>query len=71
MSNRVPDPSDIIASVLIQSTQVSSTSYEVSQTHRLVTMDGMMKLNQSLQDKLLEGLQRCREAEIDLHRSTE
>lgn len=65
-ANRVPDPSDIIASVLVQDGQVVTTSYSPSGTHRIVTMDGMMRLPASLMDKFRAACEVVRSVEEDV-----
>lgn len=68
--NSVPDPSDIIASILIQDSKINPTAYEASRTHRLVTMQGMMKLNQSLHDVLVKALEKVRVIEHQMNTPT-
>lgn len=69
--NRVPDPSDIIASFLIVNGQITPESYERSRTHRLVSMDGLMKLESALMERVKVGLERAREAEVGMAREME
>lgn len=66
--NRVPDPSDIIASLLVQGGKVIAESYEAGAMHRLVTADGMMKLDESLMKELRKGLEKVRQVEEEVAR---
>ena len=63
--NRVPDPSDIIASVLVQSGKIVPKSYEPGDMHRFVTNDGMFRLDGSLMDVLRSTLEAVRQMEKD------
>lgn len=69
-TNRVPDPSDIIASILIQEGKVVPESYEPSPTYRLVTMDGLLQLPEGLGNRLVEALKKVREVEEEMHGAT-
>ncbi|KAK4701988.1 hypothetical protein P7C70_g4235, partial [Phenoliferia sp. Uapishka_3] len=64
--NRVPDPSDIIASVLVENGELLPESYSPSGTHRIVTMDGMMKLPDTLMKKFVESLEKVRKIEVEI-----
>ena len=64
-ANRVPDPSDIIASVLCQAGRVVSSSYSPSGTHRVVTMEGMMKLPEGLMRSFRDALDKVRAVEVE------
>lgn len=62
-ANRVPDPDDIIASVLVQNDEVVPSSYSPSGTHRVVSMDGMMRLPESLMRSFSQASAKVREVE--------
>ncbi|ORY88113.1 hypothetical protein BCR35DRAFT_302029 [Leucosporidium creatinivorum] len=63
---RIPDPSDIIASLLVTNGQIDPASYEPGQMHRLVTSDGMMRLDEGLMKGLREGLEKVRKVEEEV-----
>lgn len=64
----MPDPNDIIASVLIQNGVVhqGEGGYEPGAHHRLVTMDGMMRLSEGLMALLQQALVRVRGMEKEI-----
>ncbi len=66
--NRVPDPNDIIASVLVRDGKVFTEQggYEPGAHHRLVTMDGVMKLSEGLMALLQQALVRVRGMEKEI-----
>ncbi|SCZ93899.1 BZ3500_MvSof-1268-A1-R1_Chr6-3g08966 [Microbotryum saponariae] len=69
--SRVPDPSDIIASLLVQNGEIIRESYQPSGTHRLVTIDGMMKLEHELFEAVKEKLGRVRGVEEEIAREAQ
>jgi len=64
----VPDPNDIIASVLVQNGKVhqGEGGYEKGELHRLVTMDGAMRLSEGLMALLQQALVRVRGMEKEI-----
>ncbi|KAK4049056.1 hypothetical protein OIV83_004418 [Microbotryomycetes sp. JL201] len=62
--NRVPDPSDIIASVLVQEGRIVPESYEPGGMHRMVTNDGLMKLDEGLMPIVRQALEQVRQIEL-------
>ncbi|KAL8278915.1 hypothetical protein RQP46_008584 [Phenoliferia psychrophenolica] len=70
-ANRVPDPSDIIASVLVQDGAVVPSSYSPSGTHRVVSMDGMMRLPEGLMRSFRDALGKVREVEVGIAKGDE
>ena len=64
----MPDPNDIIASVLVQDGKVfqGEGGYEKGQHHRIVTMDGVMKLSEGLMALLQQALVRVRGMEKEI-----
>lgn len=63
-ANRIPDPQDILGSVLVQSGQLVPASYEPNHVaYRLVTEAGLLQLPGGLQDKLREACERVYELE--------
>ncbi|SCV67424.1 BQ2448_5035 [Microbotryum intermedium] len=69
--SRVPDPSDIIASLLVQNGEIIPDSYQPSGTHRLVTIDGMMKLERELFRAVRVRLARVRDVEEEIARGAQ
>ncbi|KAK4055963.1 hypothetical protein OIO90_002956 [Microbotryomycetes sp. JL221] len=62
--NRVPDPSDIVASVLCQQGHIVAESYEPGQMHRLVSIDGLMKLDTGLMNIVRQAFEQVRQIEL-------
>lgn len=63
-ANRIPDPQDILGSVLVQSGQLVPTSYEPNHVaYRLVTEAGLLQLPGELQERLREACERVYELE--------
>ncbi|KAF9011891.1 hypothetical protein BDQ17DRAFT_1345063 [Cyathus striatus] len=59
----IGDPEDIIASVLVQDSNIIPDTYQPVPSYRLFTQDGMMQLTPSLRNKLHEALLRVAELE--------
>jgi len=53
---RIPEPEDIIGSVLVQGGELRAETYQPMPTYRLVTPEGPMKLSPFLLQKLREKL---------------
>jgi len=51
---RIPDPENIFGSVNINKGMLVIESYQPTQTHRLVSMNGKFQLGSFLEEKLLE-----------------
>ncbi|KAJ3379407.1 hypothetical protein HDU84_006699 [Entophlyctis sp. JEL0112] len=51
---RVADPEDILGAVLLEDGNIVPFSYERFPSHRLVTLNGLTQLTESLQDKLVQ-----------------
>ncbi|KWU41087.1 hypothetical protein RHOSPDRAFT_11628, partial [Rhodotorula sp. JG-1b] len=63
-ANRIPDPQDILGSVLVQSGQLVPASYEPNHVaYRLVTEAGLLQLPGELQERLREACERVYELE--------
>ncbi|GAA5964365.1 hypothetical protein JCM8115_006285, partial [Rhodotorula mucilaginosa] len=63
-ANRIPDPQDILGSVLVQSGQLVPASYEPNHVaYRLVTEAGLMQLPGELQERLSEACERVYQLE--------
>lgn len=64
----MPDPNDIIASILVQDGKLyaGEGGYEKGDMHRLVTMDGVMRLSEGLMGILKEALIRVRSMEKEI-----
>ncbi|KAM0787367.1 hypothetical protein ACM66B_003453 [Microbotryomycetes sp. NB124-2] len=62
--NRVPDPSDIIASILVQDGQIVPESYEPGGMHRMVTNDGLMRLDEGLMAIVRQAMEQVRQIEL-------
>ncbi len=54
---RIADPQDILGSVLVKNGIIVPNSFVAMPTHRIVTRDGLFKLNAFFHQKLLENLQ--------------
>jgi hypothetical protein len=54
---RIPEPEDIIGSVLVQGGELKEETYQAMPTYRLVTPEGPMKLSSFLLQKLREKLE--------------
>ncbi|GAA5849768.1 hypothetical protein JCM8547_000557 [Rhodosporidiobolus lusitaniae] len=71
-ANRQPHPQDIIGSVLVQKGQIEPESFEPNKAaYRLVSEDGLMRLPEGLQGKLVEACRRVREVEVEVKREKE
>lgn len=53
---RIPEPEDIIGSVLVKEGNIQPETYQAMPTYRFVTRDGPMKLSAFLLDRLREKL---------------
>jgi len=53
---RIPEPEDIIGSVLVKEGNIQPETYQAMPTYRFVTRDGSMKLSAFLLDRLREKL---------------
>jgi hypothetical protein len=53
---RIPEPEDIIGSVLVQNGELQAETYQPMPTYRLVTREGPMKLSSYLLERLREKL---------------
>lgn len=63
-ANRIPDPQDILGSVLVQSGHLVPTSYEPNHVaYRLVTEAGLLQLPGGLHERLREACERVYELE--------
>ncbi|KAJ3387218.1 hypothetical protein HDU92_002044 [Lobulomyces angularis] len=51
---RVPDPEDIFGTVLLSQGKIVEGSFEQMPTHRMVSANGMFKLSEYLESRLIE-----------------
>lgn len=73
-AQRTPQPQDIIASILVRGKtgELVVESYERNKVaYRLVSELGLMKLPQSLMDKLVEACKRVRQVEEEIAKEQE
>ncbi|GAA5837931.1 hypothetical protein JCM9279_004072 [Rhodotorula babjevae] len=71
-ANRVPDPQDILASVLVQGGRVVGASYEPNRVaYRVVSEQGLMRIPGGLLDRVREACRKVREVEEEVARERE
>lgn len=71
-ANRVPDPQDILASVLVQGGRVVGASYEPNRVaYRVVSEQGLMRIPGGLLDRVRDACRKVREVEEEVARERE
>ncbi|KIM92261.1 hypothetical protein PILCRDRAFT_810317 [Piloderma croceum F 1598] len=66
--NRVGDPDDIIASVLVEDSKILAETYQAMPAYRICTVDGVTQLTEGLAKKLKELLEQAMSEEQVLSR---
>ena len=63
--SRIPDPSDILATVLISSSTIQPESYQPMPTYRLVTSDGACLLSDDAMREVCQEAEQVAKSEWD------